>query len=99
VVLIASGGLYIYTSAMFERIKPTIVLENDTGYWNLKKQLNLKIDDASGIKSYKVTIHLECPLTPGSSPDTTLYTEVKVNEKLAPMLPNFKYKPKDLVFI
>jgi predicted Holliday junction resolvase-like endonuclease len=28
-----------------------------------------------------------------------LYTEVKVNEKLAPMLPNFKYKPKDLVFI
>ena len=23
----------------------------------------------------------------------------EVNEKLAPMLPNFKYKPKDLVFI
>lgn len=56
VVAIVAGGLYIYTSVMFEREKPIIVLEDNNGYWNLKKPLKLKIDDESGIKSYRVSV-------------------------------------------
>lgn len=56
IVAIVSGGLYIYTSVMFEREKPVVVLEENNGYWNLKKPLKLKIDDESGIKSYRVSV-------------------------------------------
>lgn len=51
--LIIAGVLYLYNSSMFEREAPKISLKNN-GYWNLKTPLALSIDDASGIKSYKV---------------------------------------------
>ena len=53
--LIIVGVLYVYNSSMFEREVPNIKLENN-GFWNLKKSLNIVIDDASGIKSYRVIL-------------------------------------------
>ena len=53
--LIIGGALYIYNSAMFERDVPEISMENN-GYWNLKKPLKIVIDDASGLKSYKIVL-------------------------------------------
>ena len=47
------GIIYLYNSVMFERDKPTITLDTN-GYWNLKKPLEVRIDDTSGIKSYKI---------------------------------------------
>jgi len=56
-VLIVGASLYIYFSETFERNAPIIALENNNGYWNLKKPLKIKINDESGIKSYKVIMH------------------------------------------
>jgi len=53
--LIIGGALYIYNSAMFERDVPEISMQNN-GYWNLKKPLKIVIDDASGLKSYKIVL-------------------------------------------
>ena len=53
--LIIGGALYIYNSAIFERDVPEITMENN-GYWNLKKPLKIIIDDASGLKSYKIVL-------------------------------------------
>lgn len=53
--LFIGGALFVYTSAMFERDLPKISLDTN-GYWNLKKPLALKIEDASGLKSYRVTL-------------------------------------------
>ena len=52
---IIGGVVYLYNSVMFERTKPTITIES-SGYWNLRAPLNIKIDDASGLMSYKVTL-------------------------------------------
>jgi len=54
-VLIVVGALYVYFAETFERNEPRISLENN-GYWNLKKPLNITIDDASGIRMYRVTL-------------------------------------------
>ena len=54
--LIIGGVLYLYNSAMFERNLPIIEVQNSSGYWNLKKPLKVTINDASGIKSYRVSI-------------------------------------------
>ena len=52
---IIGGVVYLYNSAMFERAKPAITIEN-SGYWNLRAPLNITIDDASGLLAYKVTL-------------------------------------------
>ena len=54
-IAIVGGVAYLYNSAMFERDKPTIEITN-SGYWNLTTPLKIKIDDASGLLSYKVTL-------------------------------------------
>ena len=54
-ILFVGAGLYVYFSAAFERNAPVITLQTN-GYWNLKKPLQLHIEDESGIKSYKVII-------------------------------------------
>ena len=54
-ILIIGGGLFVYFSSMFERNTPVVTVDNN-GYWNLKKPLKIKIDDESGIKSYKITL-------------------------------------------
>lgn len=76
IAIFISGVIYIYNSKMFERVSPIISLENN-GYWNLRKSLNLKISDASGIKSYKVSLKT-------SSGETVLFSEhlIKHNEMI-----------------
>jgi murein DD-endopeptidase MepM/ murein hydrolase activator NlpD len=56
-IVIIAAALYVYFSATFERNAPIITLENNNGYWNLKKPLKVKISDASGIESYKIILH------------------------------------------
>jgi len=68
--VLLGGVLYIYNSKMFERVSPTISLQNN-GYWNLRKPLKLDISDASGIKSYKVTLKT-------SADEIVLYNEYLV---------------------
>ena len=46
---------YIYTSSMFERVKPEIKVNNKE-FWNLRDKLNITISDNSGIKFYKVVL-------------------------------------------
>lgn len=65
--VVVGVGLYVYNSEMFEREVPVISMKNN-GYWNLKNPLELKIDDSSGIKSYKVTLVTK-------SEETLLYHE------------------------
>ena len=55
-LLIIGASLFVYFSAMFERNMPQVSIENNNGYWNLKKPLKIKLEDDSGIKSYKVTL-------------------------------------------
>ena len=54
-ILVVVGALYVYFAETFERNAPSVSLENN-GYWNLKKPLNITIDDTSGIKMYRVTL-------------------------------------------
>ncbi|MBU1642529.1 M23 family metallopeptidase [bacterium] len=54
-IAIIGGVVYLYNSAMFERNKPTIEIIN-SGYWNLTAPLKIKIEDESGLLSYKVTL-------------------------------------------
>jgi murein DD-endopeptidase MepM/ murein hydrolase activator NlpD len=65
--LIIGGGVYLYNSKMFERDLPQITLDTN-GYWNLKKHLNLDIEDASGVKSYRVMLK-------SSSGEKVLYSD------------------------
>ena len=53
--LIIVGALYVYFAETFERNAPRVSLENN-GFWNLKKPLNITIDDTSVIKMYRVTL-------------------------------------------
>lgn len=66
--LIAGGGFYLYNSVMFEREAPTISLKEYSGYWNLKSPLEISINDANGLKYYKVTLV-------SSAGETQLYNE------------------------
>ncbi|QOP45270.1 M23 family metallopeptidase [Sulfurimonas paralvinellae] len=58
-VLIIAAGLYVYFSATFERKAPSIVLQNSSGFWNLKKPLKLTIKDDSGVQAYKIVMHTQ----------------------------------------
>jgi len=54
-ILAILGGLaYIYLSPAFEKNKPVVISKNSI-YWNLKSKVNIKLQDESGIKYYKVT--------------------------------------------
>ncbi|MCX6076596.1 MAG: M23 family metallopeptidase [Campylobacterales bacterium] len=53
--LIIGAGAYVYKSSSFERNAPEIKINNN-GHWNLKDPLEVSIDDASGIKSYKIKL-------------------------------------------
>ncbi len=48
-------SVFVAFSPMFERVAPSIALEH-TGYWNLKTPLHATLSDASGIRSYSVTL-------------------------------------------
>jgi len=55
-IAVISGVIFIYNSPMFEQDSPVATLKDDNGYWNMKKPLQIKIDDASGLIRYKVTL-------------------------------------------
>ena len=52
--LIIAAAVYISTSSAFEKDVAVITMENN-GYWNLKKPLQLDINDESGVQAYKIT--------------------------------------------
>ena len=89
--LVAGGVLYLYNSSMFERNKPIVELQN-SGFWNLKKPLNLKINDDSGIKTYKVILQ-------STKGEKTLYYEELLSPKQSITLevepPRSAYAMKD----
>jgi len=54
-ILVIGIPTYIYTSATFERVKPSISTTQGE-FWNLRDKFVINIDDASGIKFYKVVL-------------------------------------------
>ncbi|QFR50458.1 M23 family metallopeptidase [Sulfurimonas lithotrophica] len=82
---------------MFERDMPNITL-NTNGYWNLKKPLELNIEDSSGIKSYKVVLKT-------SSSKKILYSEQplslqsKIDIKVEPPRSAYAMKDKSVTLI
>ncbi len=54
VVLVAAAA-FVSFSSMFEKNEPEISVDLD-GYWNLKKPLNIKINDDSGVIAYRVSL-------------------------------------------
>ena len=54
--IVVGAASYIYFSATFERNLPVITLEDNNGFWNLKKPLKVQISDDSGVKSYKIVM-------------------------------------------
>jgi murein DD-endopeptidase MepM/ murein hydrolase activator NlpD len=53
--IIIGGALYMYSSPKFERVAPIISVKTN-GYWNLKKPLDITINDTGGIKVYKIIL-------------------------------------------
>jgi murein DD-endopeptidase MepM/ murein hydrolase activator NlpD len=56
--MILAGIIYIYTSERFERNKPVITISKSM-HWNLHDAIPLKLNDDTGIKSYKVYLEQE----------------------------------------
>jgi murein DD-endopeptidase MepM/ murein hydrolase activator NlpD len=54
-LLISVSMLYVFNSSYLERDNPNIIFKSSK-YWNLKDDLQLSINDASGIKAYKVVL-------------------------------------------
>ncbi|RDU65582.1 M23 family metallopeptidase [Helicobacter sp. MIT 14-3879] len=57
-LLIVGFWYFIYISPYFERESPDIQIPN-MSYWNLKYDIPIKINDKSGVKSYKVIAIIE----------------------------------------
>ena len=95
--MIAGGVFYVYNSAMFEKDVPKISMDK-SGYWNLKNPLEIAINDASGLKSYKVTLK-------SSTEETVLYHEQfmtakeSVLVKLEPPKSAYVMKDKEIKII
>lgn len=53
-ILILGGVGFIYLSPAFEQNKPFIHAQNQL-YWNIKSPIQVKVEDQSGIKYYKVS--------------------------------------------
>ena len=85
--LIIGATAFVYTSSTFERDVPGITMSN-TGYWNLKKPLNISITDESGIKSYKLIFKT-------STDETILEYEQFIEPK---QLVNLEVKPPRSAF-
>lgn len=60
-LLIIGAGAFVFFSSMFERNAPTITMQTN-GFWNFKSSLKIKIEDDSGIKSYKITLKTKSTL-------------------------------------
>ncbi|MDP2849658.1 MAG: M23 family metallopeptidase [Sulfuricurvum sp.] len=55
VVLVLSAVGFMGFSPLFERDEPKVTLSQD-GYWNFRDPIHVNVEDASGLKSFKVTI-------------------------------------------
>ena len=92
-----SGVLFIYFSAMFERNAPLVTMK-ESGFWNLKGALHIKIEDESGVKSYKVTLK-------SKTEDKTLQYEQLINPEqllnleIAPPRSTYAMKDKEIQII
>lgn len=75
IALIIGGVVYVFNSAMFESEAPNVKMENN-GYWNLKDPLKIILDDASGVKVYKVILKT-------ATEETTLFHEQLVEPKMS----------------
>lgn len=95
--LMAGAAFYVYSSTMFERDVPVISMQKD-GYWNLKNPLEVKINDISGLKSFKVTMKT-------STEETVLYHEQfmvpkeSLNLKVEPPKSAYVMKDKEIKII
>lgn len=89
--LVVAGVLFIYTSSMFERENPTISV-NSNGYWNLKEAMKIDIEDASAIKSYKVTLKTSKEMIPLEN-EVLIIPKNKVALEIKP--PRSAYAMKD----
>lgn len=95
--LIIGGGVYFYNSKIFERNAPQITLDTN-GYWNLKNNINLDIEDLSGIKSYRVSLK-------SSSGEKVLYSDQplvlknKVQVSIEPPRSAYAMKDEELTLI
>lgn len=95
--LVIVGALYIYNSSMFERDVPKITMQNN-GYWNLKKPLEVLINDVSGVKSYKIILQ-------NNGKKQVLQNEQFINPKhslhveIAPPKSAYAMKTDDLLII
>ena len=95
--LLIGAGLYVYFSATFERNAPVITLKTN-GYWNLKKPLQLKIEDDTGIKSYKVILRTK------NGDSELLYNQLLAPQKMIdlevePPRGSYAVKDKDIEVI
>ncbi len=54
-LLLVAGLAYLYNSKMFERTPPNIELKSQID-WNLKKPIEVKISDESGVKFIRATL-------------------------------------------
>lgn len=98
IMLIAiSGVLYIYFSAMFERNAPVVTMQ-ESGFWNLKQALHIKIEDESGVKSYKITLKSD---TEGKTLqyEQLINPEQLLNLEVAPPRSTYAMKDKEIEII
>jgi len=75
------GVVYIYSSETFERDLPVITV-NDEIFWNLKQPIKVNIEDASGIRHYKVIMkskNEERVLSQDTFPDPSLHKDLALN--------------------
>lgn len=92
--LIIGAGIYLYNSEMFEREKPQVIL-NTNGFWNLKKPLNLSVEDSSGIKSYKIILKTSSGEKVINS-EQPLILKGKVNIAVEPPRGSYAMKDKEV---
>lgn len=52
---ILGGVVFLYNSDTFENVPPKITAQNEV-YWNLSTPLKVALEDASGLRSYKVIL-------------------------------------------
>ncbi|MDQ7044264.1 MAG: M23 family peptidase, partial [Sulfurimonas sp.] len=96
-LLIVGGSLFVYFSSIFERSAPLVTMK-ESDYWNLKQALHIKIEDESGIKSYKIR------LKTASEEKTLQYEQLITPEKLlnlevAPPRSTYAMKDKEIQIV
>jgi len=54
IVVIVCGGIFVSFDKRFEANPPKITIKNNISQWNLKSNIEISIDDESGLKTYEV---------------------------------------------